>query len=430
MSAETDGDRGGSRGRAEFSRDVVWNVGALALAGGLGILLNYLVGAVHGAAALGVFNQVFAIYILFSQLAALGFHYSVLTHAAAAVDDAERRTVITSALLVTGAIALVMAVVMWLAAAPLGRLLDSDDVAVGVVCVAPGIWFFALSKVTLACLNALARMRWYAVLFAGRFVVMVLAFAACAALDVDSAFLPIILTVAEAVTFVVSLIPARRHIGRVALAALRRWGRAHLRFGLKGFSSGVLAELNTRVDVLLLGFFSTDAVVGAYSFAAILAEGLLQLLVVLRTNYAPILIRLWSERRTEELAGTARRVRNRVYLASLGAGALAIALYAGGIGWVTSDPHLLESWKYFAVLCAGMVAASGYVPLQPLLLYAGMPGWHTWLVAGIVGLNALANALLIPPLGALGSALGTAAALVLGVVLFRAMAARLLGLRL
>jgi O-antigen/teichoic acid export membrane protein len=407
--------------QSKFSRDVVWNVGGLAVAGACGILLNYLVTVVYGAAALGVFNQVFAVYIVASQFAALGFHYSVLTHVAAAEDDRARRDILSTGLAVTLATGALFAGALWLLADPLGVLLDSEDVARGIQWVAPGVLCFALSKVTLACLNALQRMRWYAVLFGGRFVLMIGAFAGCAVADVPAADLPIILTLSEAVIFLISATLLLPLLGGVTAAARRTWARRHLAFGIKGFGSGMLTELNTRVDVLILGYFSTDTVVGAYSFAAILAEGIYQLLVVLRTNYAPVVIKLLAAGRTDELRATVARGRNRTYLGALAVGALAVGAYVVAVPLLTSDPALHDSWRYFAVLIAGMVASAGYVPFQPMLLYGGHPGWHTWLMAANVALNAAANVILIAVWGALGSALGTAIALALGVLLFRAL---------
>jgi O-antigen/teichoic acid export membrane protein len=191
----------------------------------------------------------------------------------------------------------------------------------------------------------------------------------------------------------------------------------------------MLSELNTRVDVLILGYFARDAVVGAYSFAAILAEGLYQLLIVLRTNYAPLVIRLWAEGRRADLVQMVRRARNRTYLGAIGLGIMAAAGYWLAVPWLTSDPEIAASGPYFAVLIAGMVASAGYAPFQPLLLYAGFPGWHTVLMVGIIAINAIGNLLLIPVLGPIGAALATAIAFVLCVFTLRAMVAQRLAIR-
>jgi O-antigen/teichoic acid export membrane protein len=408
-----------------LARGVWWNVGSLAVAGALGLVFNALIGYVYGAAALGVFNQVFAVYIVATQLGALGVHYSVLKHVAAAPPE-ERKAIATTGIVVAAGLGAAFALALYLAADAIGRIVDSPDVAVGIRWAAPGVLFFSLSKVTLSVLNAIQHMRWYAILFGGRFVLMLAAFGVCVALDTGIAELPVILTAAEAVTLLVSLVAIRAQLGR---PDLDRWAGEHLRFGVKGFGSGMLSELNTRVDVLILGAFATDAVVGAYSYAAILAEGAYQLLIALRTNYAPIVIRGLHEQQHAALAATIRRVRDRTYLGALAVGAVSVVGYALVIPLTTNDPAVAESWTYFAVLVAGMVASAGYVPFQPLLLYGGFPGWHTHLMLGIVVANAALNLALIPALGALGSALGTALAFVAGVILLRSMVARRLGLR-
>ena len=84
--------------------------------------------------------------------------------------------------------------------------------------------------------------------------------------------------------------------------------------------------------------------------------------------------------------------------------------------------------SYFAVLVAGMVASAGYQPFQPLLLYGGYPGWHTWLMLAVVLVNAAGNFLLIAWLGPIGSAIATGAAFVAGVLVLRALVRQRMGL--
>lgn len=412
----------------KFSRDVAWNVVSLGVAGVCGILLNYLISVVYSPAALGVFNQVFAAYILFSQVAALGIHYSALQRIAAGDEPGERAAVATSALALTAVLAVAVAAAFWAVAPIAGDLLDSDDVVTGMAFAAPGVFFFALNKVLLGCLNGVRRMRWYAILGAGRFALMLGAFAVAAAAGADRAALPILLTVAEAGTAVVAVIASRDLFGRLGLAELRRRAADHLAFGVKGVMSGVLAEVNSRVDVLMLGYFASDTVVGVYSFAAIFAEGMFQLLIVLRTNYAPIVARLIATDEREELLAIVHRGRNRTYALSLVGGALAVAGYVILIPLVTTDPVLAESWHYFAVLIAGMVSCAGYVPFNQILLHARLPGWHSLFMLAVIGINIGANLALIPVLGALGAAIATAGAFAASGTLIAVLARRLLGL--
>lgn len=414
---------------ARFSRDVLWHVGSLAIAGACGVALNVLIGVVYGEGALGVFNQVFTFYLVSSQFAALGVHYSVLTQVAATDDAARRRVVVTAGLVATLGLGGATAALLWLGRGLGGAMVDSAEVGHGIGLVAPALLVFALNKVGFACLNGERRMRLYAVLYALRFAFLLLAFALFAWLEVDRAELPAMVTCSEGAIFVLLMPTIRRRIGRVPGGELSRWVSQHVRYGARGFMSGIFTELNTRIDIVLLGIFASDATVGAYSFAAILAEGAYQIIIALRTNYAPIVIREWTAGRAAALATLIRRARDRITLAALAVAALSVVGFVLVVPLLTSKPELAASWKYFAVLMAGMAASAGYGPFLPLLLYTGHPARHSILMLAIVGFNVVANVALISLLGPLGSALATALAFAFGVVLLRAMVARHLGMR-
>jgi O-antigen/teichoic acid export membrane protein len=412
-----------------FSRDVLWNVASLGIAGVLGVAINSIVGKVYGAAALGIFNQVFAIYIVVSQLAVLGVHSSTLFYLAASHEPDEQRTIIGAALRVTLVQALVIGGGFAAVALPFAHLLDSPEVATGIWWAAPGLVCFALNKVVLAALNALRRMRAYAVFQACRIVVMAAALGVLCVLRVDRATLAVILSIGEAVTLAGALWTLRDRLGRTVAADRRRWARTHLRYGARGFLAGLFGELNTRIDVIILGAFVSDAIVGAYSFAAILAEGAYQILIALRTNYAPIMVRLLARGEADELTRTIHKARGRIYLGALGLGALSAAGYALVIPHLTSDPDLQGSGIYFAIVLAGMVAASGYTPFNQLLLWGGKPGWHTVMIAIVVGSSAVLCCVLVALWGAVGAAAAVALTYAGSIVLLRGMVARVLHLR-
>lgn len=413
----------------KFSRDVVWNITSLGIAGVCGVLANFLVGVVYGAGALGVFNQVFAVYLVFAQLAVLGVHTSVLTYGAAEEDLAAQRAITSAGLALTLVQAVIMAAVFAAIAGPVASVLDSPRVAVGILWAAPGLVFFALNKVALAVLNARRRMRWYAIFQAGRVVVMAAVLGGCGLLDISASVLPVALSIGEGVIFVVVLVAIRDQLGRTTRDQLVRWAGIHWRFGVRGFLSGMFSELNTRVDVFILGAYATDSVVGAYSLAALIAEGLYQVLIALRTNYAPIIVRLFAQQRHEELLRVIRKGCRLTYAAGAAMTVLAIATYALLIPLITGDPQLVDSRMYFAVLLTGMACSAGYAPFNQLLLWAGRPGAHTILIAMIVTVGAAANVVLASQLEALGASIASGATFVWSVIALKLMVRGTLRLR-
>jgi O-antigen/teichoic acid export membrane protein len=407
---------------------VAWNVTSLAIAGACGVLLNVLIGVLHGAATLGVFNQVFATFSLGSQVGALGLHYSALRATAAADGDAERRLVVTSALLAAAVVGAVAAAAFAASGSAVAALVDSPGVERGMLLAAPGLLFFVLSKVALGCLNGLRRMRTYAVLYAGRFVLLIAALVVLTVLDVGGDDLPVVVSLSEGTILVAALISLGRSLGGTSRADLLARAREHLRFGAKGFMSG-LFELFARVDILVVGAFSGDAEVGAFSFAATVFEGLYQVLFVLRINYAPIVVSLWTAQKKDDLVALVRRARDRTYAGAALLGALAVAGYALVLPLVVADAAFARTWQPFAVLVAGAVLGAGYNPFLPLLLYAGRPGRNTVFMLVVFAINAAGNLALVPTLGGMGAAIATAVALLASALLLRVAAARQLGLR-
>jgi O-antigen/teichoic acid export membrane protein len=399
--------------QGRFQRDVLWNFGSLVVLGVSGIGLNVLIGGVYGAAALGVFNQVVAAYIFFSQAAVGGIDRSVLrTTAEHAGDRAQVTTLVLAAAWPTLLLASVATAGFYLSRDWIAGLLDSPGVAVGIAWATPGLFFFAVNKVLLAATNGLRRMRVFAVFNALRYVLILVGLLVAIALDFESDALAFVFSFSECLLFLGLAVEVGLQLERAPGREWIHWSFEHLRYGVKSAASGMLLELNSRVDVLMVGYFLDDARVGIYSFAAILAEGLFQPLVVLQNNYNPLLARHVAAGRHDELREMTRKGRRAAYLLMGALCALAVAVYPVYVMLVGERQEFWESWLPFGVLMAGMFAASGYMPFAQTLLMANRPGWHSVMMCAIVAVNVIGNFFLIPRLDIIGAAAATAFSLV------------------
>lgn len=417
-------------GPGKLRVDILWNLGSLAVYGASGVLLNVLIGACYDAATLGVFNQVLAAYLFASQFAAGGIHYSVLKHVAQHAQDARTcARVIRSALVATALLSVPAAVGFWLVSGPVGALLASPGVAEGMRWATLGLACYALQKVLLGALNGLRRMRIYAVLLAVRPVLLIAALWVAAAHQTPGPQLLIALSLAELGTTALALLIVAPHL-RGAGTGDGRWLRVHLHFGARSFLSGALLELNTRVDVLMLGLLATDTVVGVYSFAAIWAEGVAQLLFVLRNNLNPVLVQLLARRDLAALEQLVRRGKRATTLLLAGVGLVGVVAFPLLVVPAAGNLEFEASTTIFAILIGGVVLGAGYFPFGTILMQGGRPGLHSVLMLVCVGVNVAANAALIPLWGAVGAALATAVSCGLSVVLLVVLTRRALGVRL
>jgi O-antigen/teichoic acid export membrane protein len=414
-----------------FEEGVLWNFASIAILSVCGLLLLRVIPELFDAGALGVFESVWVVYIFASQLGSGGVDRSALRAIAAhrADPDAVGR-IAFGALLPVAAQSALVAGSVYLTRGFWAAIVSLPEVADGLAWAAPGLFFFALNKVALGVVNGLSRMRAYAVYQSLRYLAMLGGPFVVHALGWPGARVAFLFTFAEgllalALLVELALVVPRPH-GRWF-----EWTREHLRFGAKSLVSGVLLELNTRLDVWMIGLFGLGKLqIAYYAVALHIAEGVFQLITVLQSNFNPVLARHIAAGEHAELTAFVRRGMRFSWLLMLGVGVVAVSGYSFGVGVLMGQPEFVEhSFWPFAWLMAGIALAAGYLPFQQVLLMANRPGWHTLFMCATVAVNACFNALLIPRCGIAGAAIATALCFVASALLIRALAARVAGIR-
>lgn len=416
---------------ARLRRDIVWNLVPVALLGAVGLGLNFLIGAWWGPEALGVFNQVTTAFFVFSVIAAGGLQYSVLRGVAESPEDRDHvaRSVV-GALVPTLVLASVTTAVFVVLAHPIADWLDSDGVAVGMLWAAPGLACFAINKVLLGVVNGLRRMRAFAIYTSLRYTLIATGLVLARTTGVDPYWLAGIWTFAEATLL---LVLVGELVSTVALRRCAGWmtaARGHLDYAKRGVLATLAYEINSKLDVWMLGIAMSDKAVGIYSLASALWEGVMQLGVVLQNNLNPVLARELSAGTTTEVEAIARRTR-RWFIPVFVVGCLvAGALYPFAVPWLVGNAEFIAGAAPFAILLGGAALASAYLPFQMILLMAGKPGAQTVFIVIVLVTNGVLNTLLVPVLGLEGAALASATALASSALLLRTMVRAHTGARL
>lgn len=392
-----------------LSSGIGWNLLGFATIAVAGLLLNIAVAGFYDARTLGNFNIILSVYIVGGQLATFGIQYSTLYHVSVLTEELEEAaSAIQAALLAVMIFSGLVCAVVWLGNA---AFIGNPALANAMVYALPGLFLFPLNKTMMAALNGRRRMGLFALFNAGRVALIVVAVAIAGISGVAGEALPSCLSVAECILFVGLLAANRASFRTVAKARrLRSWLRKHVQFGSRGMLGGLIAELNSRIDVLVLGLFASSSTVGIYSVGAIFAEGLLQLLVVLRVNLDPILAKLIAEKRPADLRRLIDWAKAIGYTAMTVAGFAAILVYPMIVPILFDWNTYADSWLVFAILTCGIMLSAGFVPFGGLLQQSRNPLAQTAFSATTASLNLLGNLVLAPLFGMIGSACGTAVA--------------------
>ncbi|HEX4419337.1 MAG TPA: polysaccharide biosynthesis C-terminal domain-containing protein [Kofleriaceae bacterium] len=434
----------------------MWNLVPVALLGIVGLGMSFAIALWWGAAAFAVFNLVTTAYFVFAVIGACGLQYAVLRAIAEQPDDRDRVAAVVAGALVPGLALAAAATAGFIAIHPLvARWLASPAAGEGMLWAAPGLFCFAINKLLFGVVNGLRRMRAFAVYTSLRYLLLAAALAIAVRCDLAPAHLPAIWTFTEAILLAVltvellATVPLRRATGWTT------WTRRHLTYGVRGVAATLAYEINTKLDVWMLGVLTADKyAVGVYALAAALHEGVTQLAVVLQNNLDPTLAHLAApaapatpataiasapDRRPRthaptghpaELLALIARTRRWFVPAMVGACIASAAMFPAVIPRLVGDPGFATGTLPFAILMTGIALASPYLPFGHLLLMAQRPGWHTVLIVTAVAINALGNLILVPRLGLTGAATAMAATVVATALLLRGLSRHQLGIRL
>jgi O-antigen/teichoic acid export membrane protein len=413
-------------------RDIVWNLVPVALLGAVGLGLSFVIARWWGASAFGVFNLVTTAYFAFAVAGACGLQYSVLRAVAEQPEARDRVAAIVIGALVPNLVLAAAATAGFVAIRPLiARWLDSPAVAEGMLWAAPGLFCFAVNKLLLGVVNGLRRMRAFAIYTSLRYVLIAAGLVIARVEHVAPEHLAAIWTFTEGLLLIVLIgeLVATVSLGRAA--GWTAWTKQHLAYGVRGVLATLAYELNTKLDVWMLGVLVADkAAVGIYALAAALHEGVTQLAVVLQNNVDPVIARLVVAGDSPELHAMVTRSRRWFVPALVGVCAASAAVFPAVIPWLIGDPGFVAGAIPFAILMAGIAIASPYLPFAHLLLMAKLPGWHTVLLMIAIAVNVIGNVVLIPRLGLAGAATAMAATVVTSALLLRALARWRVGVRL
>jgi len=405
-------------------RDVLWNLAPVVLLGAVGLGMNILIAAWWGAAALGIFNLVTIAYFVLAVVGAWGLQYSVLRAVAEKPDDADHKAAVAVGALVPNVVLAALATgIFLLSRGAIARLHGSAEVAEGMVYAAPGLFCFAINKVLFGVVNGQRRMRAFAIYTSLRYVLLAIGLVAAHVMQIDGAHLPVIWTFTEGTLLLVLIAETVATVPLARAAGWQRWVREHVAYGARGVVATLAYEVNTKLDVWMLGAAGfPKAAVGIYSLAAALNEGATQLAVVVMNNINPVMAQSIAGARPGEVEALVRRTRRWFVPTLAGACILGAAVFPYVIPWIIGDASFKAGALPFAIMMGGLALASPYLPFMQVLLMANRPGWHTVFVLVVVTVNLTANLLLIPLLGLAGAALAMAIAVLTSAVLVARMA--------
>lgn len=391
----------------KFNRDVLWNVISFIISGICGLIVTYLIAKSYDAKTLGLFNISFVLYNLFAQLFSFGIHFSVLKFVAEFIENSEIvKTILTSALIVVFIISGVLSLIVFALRYLIGALFNSALLPEAIVYLLPGIFFFSINKVFFSFYNAQRSMRFFSVMFSLKFIIMLATVSVLVYWNLSGTKSTLTFSVAEGSLFFIFSILSIKSF-KFNLYANREWIIRHLNYGIRVAGGNLLIDVNTRIDVMILGIITNEKTVGLYSLPITIIEGFNQFTTAIRNNVNPIITNYFIGGKIQQLRQKLLRGRNLLYVFGVPLILFTIVLYPLVLSLLGLADEYSLSYLPYVILAAGFAVSWGYQPYTMIFNQTGYPHLQSLYYLLVFITNLVLNLVLISRFHLIGAAIAT-----------------------
>lgn len=392
----------------KFKVDTLFNIVGFGILGISGLGATSIIGKFYDASSLGVFNLTMALFVLFSQLTGAGIHFSVLTSCSKYRGSENiQETVLNNAFISSVAISLPFVLLIVLLKEIFSPLFDDRSQVDSIIYIIPALIFLSFNKIFFAFVNSQEKMKYLAFMNSLRGISLIAVLFSYVYFQVPGFYLCSIISFSEFILFIVFVATNMRHFHLIKNFDLV-WIKHHMSYGIKSAVGSFFIDVNTKVDILLLGYFLSDRAVGIYSLPALIMEGFNQLPIVFRTLINPKLTVKNEREGRESLRQAIIKGKSLTYKFVIPIGIMVLIAFPIALYLFNFDVGYYEGVVPLIILMAGTLISVGYAPFLMLFNQVEMPVTQSLLYILIFMVNLVFNLLFIPIWGITGSAIGTA----------------------
>lgn len=384
-------------------KDLFCNYVSLVIMAAAGLLMNVLIAHFYDASALGVFNETYAWYMILSQISVWGIHMAILKCIPEQEVAQNRESILWTSIVITMVIS--------------GITIGFSEIVLLMVRTAvwkrslqialTGLIFFSLNKVFLSYLNAVYEMTAYAVFQSLRYLILIAVIFGIAVKGSDSNVLALSFPITESICLFILFMYIRFYLG-TSISFKREYARRLFVFGMKILPSNMVTEMNTKVDVVCLGFILNDtAQIGVYSFAILFTEGFYMLYMTLRKLINPGIAKANVRGRLSGYIVSVQIILKKYVRPGAGLAYASILCVYFFICRLMLSVEYRIGLLYIAVICFAIMINGNKIIFGDVLSQTGYPLDESKINIVTVLSNAVLNIGLIFVFGTIGAALAT-----------------------
>jgi O-antigen/teichoic acid export membrane protein len=402
-----------------FTKNILWSFYATLVLAFSGLIINLIIINRYGSEILGNFNLTLALYIVFSQLSTGGIYYSTLHFSAdPGIDSQEKSLMLFNGLITVTVWGLIISIIVFMLRFLIQGVFPRTNILPGIISFIPALIFFSLNKIMLSFINGINHIKTYSIMQSVRYLLIVLSLLIFVIIGLSPEYIISIFSISEFVLFIILLVTLFDINCMTDFRFHKDWIYKHSSHGIKALISGLLQDVLTRTDIIILGILLTSYYVGIYSFPALIAEGFFQIPMAFLIVVNPLISRYLSTHDLKNLINLFVKTGKTIILVMITLFIITIIGFPVIINLFANDYDLLLGWKILVILMASIIICAPFYAFQLIFNQMGKPLYYSVLMIIYFSSNVLLNILLIGKLGAIGSAIASALANFIYIITF------------
>jgi len=269
-------------------------------------------------------------------------------------------------------------------------------------------------------------MKYYAIFSALRFFFMFVTLIVLLVFKMQVIYLSVLFTFPEIILLICFFIYFLKQIKIILSSRTKKLALIHLKYGTKVAWGHIV--LGTKPDILIIGYFLSDTIVGIYSFASTIIDGIVQIMYVFRTNINPVITNLYYNYEKKFIENQLKKHIISHYKFFSFIGVFAAIFYPIVLYFLGVNEHLFYYFIVFYILLTGCIIASGFIPLQMIFNQTGYPSTQSIYLLTLFSMNVGLTIVFTFFCGLIGAAVSTSIIFVLQIFLLKWMVRKKLGL--
>lgn len=402
----------------DIKSGVLWNLASYIFLGIFTVLIYLLIIWRYGKAELGAYNIVLSVYMLCGQIGGWGLQSTAVFNVPQIKEEKKKLgSCFSSFVLIALFISILLGIILWLGAGFIGDIVfHSRYVYIGLKTIPSAIILFSVNKVICSFINSLGNMKLFSVLQTARYAIICGGIAAVAISKIPFRNVFYVFVIAEAGVLVLGVISILKRF-KPAMPE-RMYVKEGFCFGAKAMLGNVVGDINSRIDIMMLGILCNESIVGLYSFVSVIAEGFVSLLYVFRNNYNPLFSDLLYKNKLEDLTGHYKKIK-MILPVFFGAAGFLVVLGYTGVCMLFLDAEYMRSVLAVIITAFGFTAMSAYFTCGNLCTLKGHPLVDTIIMLTTIVCNLGLNYIFISLWDIVGAALATALSYLLYMIMMR-----------